>query len=94
MSYGLKLGWGGSYRGMYRVLGGTYSGIYQNFSPGLKWGLTICFSQGSNHDDFFCHHEISPVERFGSVVRLVLSFVVHFNHPFVREAIASGLQQA
>ena len=35
MSYGLNLGWGGTDRGLYSVLGGGAMKVYYKFSPGL-----------------------------------------------------------
>ena len=41
MSYGLNLGWGGTCRGLYRVLGGAYEGdlIQGSYNPCIIYAL-------------------------------------------------------
>ena len=40
MSYGLNLGWGGTYRGIYRVLGGPVKGYTTNLVQG-SYGMSL-----------------------------------------------------
>ena len=51
MSYRLNVGLGGTYRELYRVLGGSYEGIYYKFNPGLMWRVGEIVVQGLHTKD-------------------------------------------